>query len=200
MGNSLSRHAFLAVTRGHIARPVANVLFVAAILHTHENHGMTALPTAHILVPEDFHKIARLRPGEISKVPAKIEFVEQAGCARAICIPTAPDSFAIALIPNDEMIQGRVVELKQALLAQRFNRSNKNQIGRAGAETGRGLRRKKEKFPGLKMGGRLKSYLRDARNRIASAPRHLFDLIENDGVTIPGQTCPDRKTGQENNP
>ena len=42
-----SRHAFLAVTGGNIARPVTNVLTIRPILHSQKNGGMSVLVSAN---------------------------------------------------------------------------------------------------------------------------------------------------------
>src|SRR5262249_20105715 len=43
VGDFVSRHTFLAVTRRDIARPVTNVLTVRPILRSQENRGMSVL-------------------------------------------------------------------------------------------------------------------------------------------------------------
>ena len=77
--------------------------------------------------------------------------MKETGRTWPIRIPPTPDAFAIALISNDKMVQGRVVQLKLPPRAQCFDRPNENEIGRARTETRRGRRRQKEKFAGFKM-------------------------------------------------
>jgi len=140
------------------------------------------LVSPHLARPEDFHEIARLRPIEVIEVLAKPQLVKETRGARPIGIPTAPDSFAIVLIPNDEPFQSGIIEMKVPSRAQSFDCPDEHQIGCARTETG--PRRSNEKFPGLKMRRRLKADLGKMRNRIVTPLRHPFDLIENHVVAI----------------
>ena len=81
--------------------------------------------------PKDFHEIAWLGLGKIIEVTAQIELVKKPGCARAVCVPTAPDSFTIALVTNHELIQGGEVEIKLTVGPKRLDCLNENQIRRA---------------------------------------------------------------------
>ncbi len=99
---------------------------------------MSVLASAHLLRPEDLHEIARLRLIEVVEVSAKPQFVKEAGCARAICVPPAPNSFAIVLISDDELIQRRKIEVELSPRTQGFDCSDKHEIGRSRTETRRG--------------------------------------------------------------
>src|SRR5205807_1487513 len=63
---------------------------------------------------------------------------KEAGCPRSICVPPAPDSFAIVLISDDELIQCSKIEVELSPRPQRFDGSNKDEIGRSRTETRRG--------------------------------------------------------------
>jgi hypothetical protein len=75
---------------------------------------MSVLAFAYLPGPKDFHEIARLRLIKIPEVLSKPKLVEEASCARPIRVPAAPDTFPIALISNDQMLQSSVVEVKLA--------------------------------------------------------------------------------------
>ena len=68
---------------------------------------------------------------DIVEVSAKSQFMEQAGSARAIRVPSAPHAFAIALLANDQTLKCVVVETKLTASTQSLNGSYKNQIRRA---------------------------------------------------------------------
>ena len=140
------------------------------------------LISTHLERPENFHEIARLRLIEVVEVLAQRQLVKKARCAGSISVPAAPDSFAIVLIPNDELLQGGIIEMKVASRAQSLDCSDEHQIRCARTETWPGW--SNEKFPGLKMRRRLKADLGEMRNRIVTTLRHLFDLIENHIVVI----------------
>jgi len=99
---------------------------------------MSVLASAHLLRPEDLHEIARLRLIEVVEVLAKPQFMKEAGCPWPICVPPAPDSFAIVLISDDELIQRSKIEVELSPRPQRFDGSNKDEIGRSRTETRRG--------------------------------------------------------------
>ena len=108
----MSRHALLAVPGGNIARPIANVLTVGAVLHSQENRGMSVLVFANRARPENFHEIARLGVIETVKVSAEPQLVKQTRRAWAICVPAAPNAFAVALITNDQPLKRAAIETK----------------------------------------------------------------------------------------
>src|SRR5262249_6814205 len=58
-------HFLLAITHSDIARPIADVFTVRVLRRAKIDHGMTALAPAYVIVPKDFHEIARLRLREI---------------------------------------------------------------------------------------------------------------------------------------
>src|SRR4029453_2585556 len=97
IGNLASRNAFLTVARRNIARPVTDILAVQAILRAEKNRGISVLVSSHLPRPENLHEIARLRLIEVIEVLSKLQFVKKAGCAGSVCVPSAPDAFAIAL-------------------------------------------------------------------------------------------------------
>ena len=145
----------------------------------------------HLARPENFHEIARSRLIEVIEVLAKLQLVKKTRCAGSVGIPAAPDSLAIALIPNDEPLQGGVIEMKIASRAQSLDCPDEHQIRRARAETW--PRRQNEKFSRFKMRRRLKADLCEMRNRIAAALRHLFNLLENHAIVVSSE----RRTRRE---
>ena len=170
-----SRHAFLAVTRGNIARPVTNVLTVRSILHSEKNRGVSVLVSSHLARPENFHEITRLRLIDIVEISTEPQLVKQTRGARAICVPAAPDAFSIALVTNDQALKRAVVQTKLTTFAQSFDRSDKHQIRRARTETR--PRWDNKEFSRLKMCRRLQTNLCKMRNRILAAFRHPVDLL-----------------------
>ena len=106
---------------------------------------------SHLARPENLHEIAGLRLIETIEVPAEPQFVKKARGARAVGVPSSPDAFAVALISNDQLFQGGIIEVKLPTRAQRLDRSNEDQICRARAETRRTGRRENKKFAGLEM-------------------------------------------------
>ena len=146
---------------------------------------MSVLVSSDLARPENFHEIARPRLIEVIEVLAKPQLVKETRRAGSVGIPAAPDSFAIALIPNDEPLQGGIIEMKVASRAQSLDCPDEHEIRCARAEAW--PRWQNEKFSGLKMRRRLKADLREMRNRIAAALRHLFDLLENQVVVIAGE-------------
>ena len=105
--------------------------------------------------------------------------------ARPICIPSAPDSFAIALIANDQLFERRIVQMKLTSRAQSLDCPDEHQIRCARAETW--PRRQNEEFAGLEMCRRLKADFCEVRNRITAPLRHLLDLLENQSVAVSSQ-------------
>ena len=96
------------------------------------------LASAHLSRPEYFYEIAWLSLIEVVEVSAKAQFVKETSCARPICVPPAPDSFAIVLISDDELIQRSKIEVELSPSTQRFDGSDKHEIGRSRTETRRG--------------------------------------------------------------
>jgi hypothetical protein len=135
--------------------------------------------------PENLHEVARPGLIEIVKVPTDPQLVKKTGSTWSICVPAAPDSFAIALIANDQFFQGSILEMQVASRAQRLDWSDEYQIWCAGAETWSG--RHEEKFTRLEMRRRLQADLCEMRNRISAALRHLFNLLEDQAVAVPSE-------------
>ena|SRR5438128_10995835 len=106
---------------------------------------------ADLARPENLHEIARLRLINVIEISAQLQLMKKAGGARSVCVPAAPDSFAITLVPDDQPFEGGVVEMKLPSPTQGLNCSDEHQIGRARAETRRSRRRQNEKLAGLKM-------------------------------------------------
>src|SRR5205809_7962665 len=106
----------------------------------------------------------------------QLQLVKKTGRAWPICIPAAPNSFTIALIANDQLFQGGVIEMKVASCTQSLNRSNEDQICCSRAETW--SRRQNEKFPRLEMRRRLQAVLCKMRTRIHVVLRHLVNWLK----------------------
>ena len=140
---------------------------------------MTVFASADVIVPKDFHEITRLRLREISEVTAKPKLVKQSRCSRAVRVPASPHSFAVALVANDELIQGSVIELQLAAVTQLLDCFDEHQIRRPGAEADIWLRWDDEKFARFKMGGGLQFDRGEVRDGIFAAARHLARLLEN---------------------
>ena len=145
------------------------------------------LAFAHLARPENFHEIARLRVIEVIEVLSKLQLVKKASRTGPICIPPAPDAFAVALISDYQPLQCGVIEVQLASRAQPLDRSDEDQIRCARTETRRRRRRQNEKFAGLKMRRRLKANLCEMRNGITAALRHLFNLVKDQAVVISGE-------------
>ena len=99
---------------------------------------MSVLASAYLPRPEYFQEIARLCLVEVVEVSAEPQFVKEASCPWPICVPPAPDPFAIMLISDDELIQRSKIEVELSPRTQRFDGSNKDEIGRSRTETRRG--------------------------------------------------------------
>src|SRR5438552_3578133 len=97
---------------------------------------MSALTAPDALRPKDFHEISRLRLSEAVEIAAETEFMKKARRAWSVRVPAAPNAFAVALISNDQLIERGEVELKLVMLAQGLERSNKDEVGRAGTKAG----------------------------------------------------------------
>ena len=110
VGDLASRNAFFAVAGRNVARPITDILAVRTILHAEEDRRMSVLVSPDLPRPENFHEIARFRLIEVIEVLSKLQLVKQTGCARPICIPAAPDAFAIALISDDQSLQRGIIE------------------------------------------------------------------------------------------
>src|SRR4029077_3411092 len=131
VGDLSSRNAFLTVARGNIARPITDILAVRSILCAEKNRGMSVLVSSNLPRPENLHEIARLGLVEVVEVLSKLELVKKTGRAGSVCVPSAPDTFAIALISNDQPLQCGIIEVQLTACTQRLDRSDKNQICRA---------------------------------------------------------------------
>ena len=133
------------------------------------------LVSANRARPENLHEIAGFRLIDIVEISTEPQFVKQTRRAWAICVPTAPDAFSIALVADDQPLKCAVVQTKLTTFAQSFDRSDEDQIRRSRTETR--PRRNDKKFPGLKMCRRLEANLCKMRNRVATAFRHPSDLL-----------------------
>src|SRR6266550_8741595 len=71
---------------------------------------MSVLVFSHLPRPENLHEIAWLRLIEVVEVLPKPELVKKTGCARSVCVPSAPDTFAVALISNDQSLQRGIIQ------------------------------------------------------------------------------------------
>jgi len=132
--------------------------------------------------PENLDEIARLRLIEVDEVRAEPQFVKKSRCPRSVCIPAAPDPFAVVLVSNHQLFESGEIQVKLAALAQCFDRFDEDEIRCAGAETRGCRRRKDEKFSRFKMGGRLQSDLSEMRDRILATGGHFFELLENKAI------------------
>lgn len=92
---------------------------------------MTALSPSHLIAPEDFHEITGLRLSEIDKVAADPKLMEEAGCPWSVRIPTAPNAFPVVLIANDQLVEGREIQMQIAAIPERLKRFNKHDVSRA---------------------------------------------------------------------
>src|SRR5690349_15994997 len=147
-----------------------------------ENHRVTAFTPANVIVPENLHEIAGLGLLEAGKVVSKSELVKQSRRAGTVRVPASPHAFAVVLIANDQLIQGRVIELQFTAVAQLLDRLDENEIRRARAETHVRFGRNDEKFSRFEMGRGLQLYFCDVRGRIFAAARHSVDLIEDERI------------------
>ena len=111
IGDLAAWNFLLAVAVRDVARPEAHVLAVGMIRRPEKNDGVAAFAPADVIVPENFHEIARLRLREIGEVVAEAELVKQTRSSGSVRIPATPNTFAILLIANDELIQRREIEL-----------------------------------------------------------------------------------------
>src|ERR1043166_597287 len=145
---------------------------------------MSVLAFAHLARPEYFHKISGARFGKIIEVAAKSKFMKETGCAWAVGVPASPDSFAIVLITNNELLESGEIEMQFSPRAQSLDRLDKHEIGRARAKTWIGRRRQNKKFAGFEVGGGLQADLGEPGDGVLPALRHLFDLLENQPVEI----------------
>src|SRR5436853_5323959 len=112
---------------------------------------MSVLVFSHLPRPENLHEIARLRLIEVVEILPKPKLVKKTGCARSVCVPSAPDTFAVALISNDQSLQRGIIQVQLAVRTQSLDRSDKNKICCSLVKTRRGLRRQIEKFVGLEV-------------------------------------------------
>src|SRR5437763_4703973 len=112
IGDLASRNFFFAVTARNITRPKADVFAVGVSYRPQKNDGVTVFASTDVLGPKNIHEIARLRLREIGEVPSEPELVKQTASSGAAGVPPTPHAFTIVLIANDELIQGRNVELQ----------------------------------------------------------------------------------------
>ena len=129
--------------------------------------------------PEYFHKVARLGFRKVVEVLAQIHLVKETRGAGAIGIPPAPDAFAIALTADHQAFESGMIEMEGAFRPQHLDRFHENEIGGAGAITRRRRVRNDEEFARFEMRGLLQSDGGHSRNGVATAFRHLPNLLEN---------------------
>ena len=184
VGNFAMWHFFFAVARGNVARPVPNIFNAGAILRSQKNDGAPAFAATDTFRPEDFHEIARLRFREAIEIAAEAEFMKKAGCPRAVCIPAAPNSFAIVLISNDQLIERGEVELKLSAFAQGLDCANENEVSSAGAKARKRCLGNGEDFSRFKMRSRLQSDLGIMRGGVFPAAGHFPDLLEDQIIEV----------------
>ena len=146
---------------------------------------MSVLVSSHLARPENFHEIAGFGLIDTVEISAKPQLVKETRRTWAICVPSSPDAFSIALVTNDQPLKRAVVQTKLTTFAQSFDRSDKHQIRRARTETR--PRRNDKKFSRLKMCRRLQANLCKMRNRVTTAFRHLPHLLQNEVVVIAGE-------------
>lgn len=110
--------------------------------------------------------------------------MKEAGGAGPVRIPTAPDSFAVMLIPNNQLLERGKVELKISASPKCFDGFDEDKISRARTKTRRVRRRQDEKFAGLEMSGLLQANLGEMGGRVSSPFRHLRDLFQDEIVQV----------------
>jgi len=110
---------------------------------------MSVLISPYLTRPENFHEVTGLRLIDIVEISTEAQLVKETRGARAIRVPAAPDAFSIVLVANDQALERGIIQIKLTALAQRLNRSDKHQIGRARTETR--PRRNDKKLSRLKM-------------------------------------------------
>src|SRR4051794_31128574 len=121
-----------------------NVLTVRPFFGAEENHGMAALRFSDLLRPEDLHEVTWLGFGEVIEIPTQAKFMKQSRGPGAVSVPSSPDSFAVALIANHELVKRGKIELELPVSPQLFKRANKDKVGSAGTKTRRRGRREDE--------------------------------------------------------
>ena len=89
---------------------------------------MPVLTFANLARPKYFHEIARLRLVKIVKILAKPQLVKKTRGTWSVCVPSAPDPFAIVLISNDELLQSGEIEMELASRAQSLNGPDEHEI------------------------------------------------------------------------
>src|SRR4029079_3600168 len=109
MDNFRAWHPTIAIAQRDIARPKVDIVEARSRLHSKENYRMTMLGATHLGRPEYLHEIAGLRLRKVVEVLADAKFVKQACRAGTIRIPAAPNSFAITLAPNHQLLQRREI-------------------------------------------------------------------------------------------
>src|SRR5262249_53877671 len=128
VGDFCSWHGFLPVAHSDIARPETHVFAIWTLRCAEENDGMSAFVLADIAVPENFHEIARLGICKIGEIASETKLVKQSSGPRAVRVPASPNSFTVALIADDQLVQRCKIELELAAVAQFFDGFDENQI------------------------------------------------------------------------
>ena len=98
------------------------------ILSPEKNGRVPVLTFADLARPKYFHEIARFRLVKIIKILAKPQLVKKTCSAWSVCVPSAPDPFAIVLISNDELLQSGKIEMKLSPRAQGLNGPDEHEV------------------------------------------------------------------------
>jgi len=133
MNDFRAGHPTIAIAKRDVARPKVDIIEARPRFHSEENYRVAMLGATHLGRPEYFHEIAGLRLREVVEVLADAEFVKQARRAGSIRIPASPNSFAIALSANHQLLQGREIQIERTVIAQGFDCFDENEIGCARA-------------------------------------------------------------------
>ena len=113
------RHALFAVTRGNVARPVADVIESKLFLHAKIDNRVSVFGAADFGRPKYFHEIAGLGFCEIVKVLSEIHFMKKARGSRTVGVPAAPYAFTISLSANHQVFERRVIEMESVPRARK---------------------------------------------------------------------------------
>src|SRR4029077_21196233 len=89
--------------------------------HSQKYDGVAVFGSTDFRRPEYFHEITRLRLGKIVKILPDAELIEKARRSRSIRIPASPNSLAIALPANQQLLQRREIESELPAIAQSFD-------------------------------------------------------------------------------
>jgi len=140
--------------------------------------------SAYLLRPEDLHEIAGLGLIEVVEISAEPEFMKEPGSAGPVCVPATPNSFAVTLIADDELVEGCEVKMKLAACTERLNCPDEHLVSCSGAEARKRRRRQNEKFSRLEMRRGLQSNLGKSGDGVTAALWHLSYLLQDDSVEV----------------